>query len=338
VPPTTENAFRLEGAGAPWVRISAFALTLFTFSIVGIDYFWRSLGHGPHVRDSPTLWAFHRCRADWGGNKSIALIGASRMQADVSVGTLQQLCPNHTVVQLAAYGQGSPIAVLDDLASDPGFNGLVLFDMVAPFISFSRLSDQSHFVHYRFSPIQATSLIASLLQCHLVSLKPNLSLRSLVAWVSKNERLPEPEPASVTFDRGLSLDFTRFASIERHRRAAYFSDIDLYQREYTPAVKATFLPAIDHINSSISRIRARGGNVIFVRLPVSGETAELEEIHHPRQLYWSRFASRVNAPCIDCATLPGCYVCPDGSHLDAHAAPSFTSALVATLRKQGLFP
>jgi hypothetical protein len=83
----------------------------------------------------------------------------------------------------------------------------------------------------------------------------------------------------------------------------------------------------------VAAIQARGGRVLFVRLPVSGECLAYEEQTFPKQEYWDAFAARTSALCLHFRDLPALagFDCPDTSHLDRRDAPRFTAALAKVL-------
>jgi hypothetical protein len=85
----------------------------------------------------------------------------------------------------------------------------------------------------------------------------------------------------------------------------------------------------------VQKIRARGGKVVFVRLPVSGELKKLEDRATPRTGLWTRLLKESGAPGIyfeDYPELAG-FVCPEWSHLSAPDSIQFTRRLVPPLRK-----
>ena len=78
----------------------------------------------------------------------------------------------------------------------------------------------------------------------------------------------------------------------------------------------------------VRRIEDRGGRVVFVKLPVSGELVRFEQKRFPRQRYWDVLAASTSAVTIHCADHPELagFECPDGSHLDYRDARVFTRA------------
>ena len=86
---------------------------------------------------------------------------------------------------------------------------------------------------------------------------------------------------------------------------------------------------IERLISAADLIGQRGGEVIFVALPVCGERARIEEERYPRADYWDRFVASSSHRTIHVddepsLTEPECY---DGSHMDIADARVFTRDL-----------
>lgn len=97
------------------------------------------------------------------------------------------------------------------------------------------------------------------------------------------------------------------------------------------AVEARF----KNTTSAVQRIRARGGQVIFVRFPVTGELKKLEDAATPRAGPWTRILKESGAPGIYFEDFPelASFVCPEWSHLSAADSIEFTLRLVPHLRQ-----
>jgi hypothetical protein len=93
------------------------------------------------------------------------------------------------------------------------------------------------------------------------------------------------------------------------------------------------------IKESTAKIRARGGRVIFSRLPSSGTLLELENRVMPRSLIWDRILRDTGAPGIYFADEPELtgFECPEWSHLSATDATEYTHRFARVLKAKGLF-
>ena len=87
------------------------------------------------------------------------------------------------------------------------------------------------------------------------------------------------------------------------------------------------------IKMSIDKIRSRGGLVIFVRPPSSGEVLENEKRTFPREQYWDRLLEYTNTPGIHFSDYPAIanFSCPELSHLAPKDGVTFTSHLIEIL-------
>jgi hypothetical protein len=89
---------------------------------------------------------------------------------------------------------------------------------------------------------------------------------------------------------------------------------------------------------AVRQIRARGGRVIFHRLPSTGEVLRLETEKTPRALFWDRLLRETEAPGVyfeDHAELMG-FSCPEWSHLSATDAEEYTRRFVGVLKARSL--
>ncbi len=84
----------------------------------------------------------------------------------------------------------------------------------------------------------------------------------------------------------------------------------------------------------VDKLRARGGRIVFVRYPVSGDLKTLEDQTTPRGPTWDRLLKETAAPGIyfeDFPELAG-FTCPEWSHLSAGDSVEFSRRLVPHLR------
>jgi hypothetical protein len=138
----------------------------------------------------------------------------------------------------------------------------------------------------------------------------------------------------------MAIDFASIQDLERHN----LSELKGYRRRYRRAKHPSpedLDDEIDELNTWISHINARGGQVVFVRMPSSGNRLALEEEYHPKTRYWNRFSARSIGTCIEAPEIwnaDGDWVCPDESHLDQETATRFTNALVDELIERGVIP
>jgi hypothetical protein len=106
---------------------------------------------------------------------------------------------------------------------------------------------------------------------------------------------------------------------------------DVFLERMHQAVEARFRDTA----AAVQRIRARGGKVVFVRFPVSGELKKLEDRATPRAGIWTRLLKETGAPGIYFEDYPelAAFRCPEWSHLSAGDSVKFTRLLVPHLRE-----
>jgi hypothetical protein len=87
--------------------------------------------------------------------------------------------------------------------------------------------------------------------------------------------------------------------------------------------------------AAIQKLRARGGKVVFVRFPVSGELKQVEDKFTPRAKTWDPLLQASATPGIYFEDFPelASFECPEWSHLSAGDSVEFTKRLVPYLRQ-----
>ncbi len=90
------------------------------------------------------------------------------------------------------------------------------------------------------------------------------------------------------------------------------------------------------VKNNCDKIKARGGQVIFVRTPSSGPYWMNEQKAFPREKYWDRLLAETKCPGIHFIDYPSIdhFVCPEWSHLAPKDAITFTENFVSILEKE----
>ncbi|MCC6414008.1 MAG: hypothetical protein IT270_20335 [Saprospiraceae bacterium] len=96
------------------------------------------------------------------------------------------------------------------------------------------------------------------------------------------------------------------------------------------------------VKDAVTKIKSRGGEVIFVRTPSSDPMLTGENKAFPREKYWDRLLKETNCPGIHFADYEPInhFVCPELSHLSPQDAVEFTRhfANILATEKQWTFP
>jgi hypothetical protein len=337
VPRLRESAGRAPQL--PLGRVWLTAFLIFAACVCALEVGWRSWGFRPEISDARELWHFWRQRVYTVDRKKVVLLGTSRMQADVAVDVLERQL-GMPVVQLGVPGQKSPIGLLQDLAEDEQFDGIVLCSLYIPLLERSRWADCSSY--RRWQPSGRLSYCESIfslrLRSSLAILSPQLTLASLTGGISelcRSGHCFDPPLFRLQFDR--SLEICRQPVAGGGDREGEEGAIGQFRGVYVPRFDK-LAGEIDEVNRLVKRLRNRGGDVVFLHLPSSGNHDADEESAFSKAEYWDRFAARTTAHCLhfkDCDLLRG-FSCPDGIHLSKADSRRFTEALVLELRRAGI--
>lgn len=312
----------------PWLRICALAVIISITPLFGLEVFLRRQDLRASVTDNLNLWASHRSRIYGNNNKAVVLIGASRMQTDFSLLSFKSRFPDYQITQLAIPGTG-PISTLEDIADDQDFKGIIICSLTA--FSFDRDSQQNFVNYYHSAPIYELNTeprIQSFLQTHFVFLNQALNMKAIAGRLRKGESIPKTYTV-MDSDRSVSSDFRQIDiqtlknKVLKDLRSGYESRIS-YKK---------WLNNVNKLEKTVQKISRRGGKVIFVRLPTSGEHWALDQKYFPRSLYWDRLEKLTKTKTIHFQDFDSLayFKCPDTSHLDYRDTPRFTNALLDEL-------
>jgi len=332
-----------------WGRILLSMLALEVVLVASWEVFWRHHDFIPgDYEDTPAVWELQRERAT---GAATVLIGSSRMWEDVDLGAWQQVTGVRPV-QLAIAGR-NPQPVLDDLAADPLFHGLVVCE-VTPYLFYVEPEALTTAVmrkgRSQTLSQRASNRIGMMLESQLAFIDNETRLSTL--W----KRLPLPIRTGVfpvrEVPKGHEMHADRDTRMWRRIETdsgyrALFQRLWLFYAggpqptlEEKPPSLQTAYPGIQKIVDSgsarvandVAKIRARGGDVVFVRFPASGPAYWSEARGFPRSLSWEPLLRNTGATGINFADYPQLqgYNLPEWSHMSAADAPRFTKAL-ATL-------
>jgi hypothetical protein len=323
-----------------WLKTWLLAIVLATTVVAGWEAMLRHRGHRPTIVDDEALWAGQRDRiytAD--GRKAIVLIGDCRIQLGLVPQVLRDKFPGHRVVQLAIQ-ETSPIATLRDLAADERFDGIVICGLDARLLCRDMWETQQHYVDYYHKAYhwntRLNRFFSTLAQKTFVSLHPRLRLNELAILLARGEPFPSPYYLETHADRSRLADYRR-VDLKAHRKRVFDRTGWLSNDRELPGVEEWLRDAME-VEGWVDTIQARGGRVVFVQLPTTGQLHEYEETVFPKTLFWDAFAARTSALCIhfkDVPQLAG-FDCPDTVHLDRTDAPRFTLELGKALANRDL--
>jgi hypothetical protein len=324
----------------PWLRILLIMIVT-TVTLTGAwEFAMRHLGlRASDLDDGRAYWTVERRKIDSAPRDSVVIIGDSRILLDTDLAVWERLT-GHRPIQLALMGTNAQ-PILHDLAADEHFAGLLVIGTA----EFSYFSDDAgsyprvlNFIKSE-SPSQRTGhYIHKALSRYLAFLDSNYTLFKLVERHKWPERKGVESPyvdvwkISESYDDRQTFLWDRIERDDYLRRQAQF----IWMRFFTgtPVAANTVERVSAKTKVDIERIRARGGEVVWVRPPSSGPLLEIERARYPRPEVWDRLVHDTESVGIyfeDYPTMQN-LPCPDWSHLSRAAAKTFTEAYVTVLR------
>jgi hypothetical protein len=338
---SSTSTFSGQYPEGPWLKTWLLTAALVLTLLAGWEITLRRLGHRPTVIDDMALWATQRARVySDGAEKPVVLLGDCQMQLGLVPQVLAEQFSGRPVVQLAV-PETSPVAVLRDLAQDQRFSGDIICEVSARLLCTDMWDTQQPYVDYYHAKFGWTEKLSrrlsAALQQRLVIFHPELRLDDIIVHVAKTGHLPSPYYIQTREDRSRLADYS-LVDAEACRlwalgRAHWLSG----GHELPTSVQ--WLQDAMQVDGWVKTIQARGGRVIFVQFPTTGEHFRYDEWLFPKAEYWDQFAAKTSAQCIHFRDLPqlAAFTCPDSVHLDRKDAPRFTLELAKVLEDRGVF-
>ena len=352
VAPMKTGDFQRVIPALPWRGITVIVVLVILAAATAWEIYCRSIGYGPTLNDNGDLWAAMRRKV---GPESLVVIGDSRAWFDVDLDEMEKGLGKRPV-QLAMPG-GCGYPVLADLANDDHFHGTIICSMV-PRLFFAppgsppmnRGEKAVRRYHTQTLAQRASESLAIPLEEHVAFLKEeDLALDALL------KELPIPNRTGALVPPRLP---PYFRTLDRERRARMVEQCarpgklqdrvkhgwrplfigpppsyipkDVFMAKMAEATEKRF----NDIVAAVTKLRARGGKIVFVRFPVAGNLKTIEEQITPRDRFWEPLLQRTAAPGIhfeDHADLAS-FDCPEWSHLSAGDSVEFSKRLVPYLR------
>ena len=338
----------------PWRGMTVVVVLVVIAAAFAWEFYCRSIGYGPTLNDNEDLWTMARRRVQ---PESAVIVGDSRGWFDLDLDELQKGLGKRPV-QLA--GPGScPYPVLANLTNDETFHGAIICSltprlfMAPPGSPPMERAGKNVRRSRTQTPAQRTSqYLAMPLEEHVAFLKQqDLTLEQLL------KHLPIPNrPAALISPPPPPY----FQTVDRERRARMIEECarpgsELQRRIqqgwiplFTPPPPPTYIPKEEFfrqvgqameqrfhdVAAAAQKFRARGGKILFVRLPVTGGLKTLEDQMTPRSQVWDRVIKDTQAPGIYFEDYPelASFTCPEWSHLSAGDSVEFSKRLVPHLR------
>lgn len=319
-----------------WGKTWLLALVLIVAGVGGMETYVRSRGYEPSVKDDEYSWAIARGRVSDGSKSTVAILGTSRILLAFSTEAFEDAAPDYPVTQLAIDGT-QPMGSLIDLAEDPDFAGIAIVDTQEFGTDPVNWHKQDPWIdayhrRWRTPGAMAERWLATRVQSRLALLETSGMKPILNLWHAT-------PPYVVTHaDRTQYADYSRSDVVKQKKRQLDKVGKRADRTRSTEEQAAAWLQKAMEIEPYVDKIQARGGRVVFVRMPTCDERWELDQRQAPKDLYWDHFAAATKAASIhfdDFEELRG-FECPDTSHMDSKDAAAFTRGLVTVLKRKGV--
>ncbi len=330
--PETTNYDR-EIPSQRWGLVGFMALVLTLVGLAAWEWQMRRIGLlVGDLNNAPAAWAVERRKLTHPDPDAIAVVGASRILFDLNLDIFEEKIGIRPA-QLALGGTNAR-PYLQDMGDNEAFNGLLIVGITpGSFFRQPRQRDFGRLEHFRNqSPTQRSGhLIVNFLEMHLAFIDSGYALFNII------ERNDWPERRDID---GPYLDVWKIAShgADRYtymwRRLEYDAYlVDHAQRVWSNGMSKPRSQPEDIVNQvidaavkNVQDIRARGGEVTFVRLPSSGEYIELETDKFPRAEVWDRLLQETGSFGVHFADYPQLRDLdpPEWSHLYREDADIFS--------------
>ena len=323
----------------PWLRMLVIGTVSLCVLLTGWEVAMRRLGlRAGDLDDGRAQWAAERRKVDAGPRDSVVLIGDSRMLFDTDLATWQALT-GRKPIQLALPATNAQ-AFLHDLATDEHFTGLAIIGTAETAYFRDGSSYYASMIDYGKTETlsqRAGGKIHAELSRHLAFLDSQYTLFALVEQNDWPERKGVFSPfqdiwkISETFDDRQTVLWDRIerdATLREHVQGVWKK---VFSGE--PLAADVIDRAIAGTRADVERIRARGGDVAWLRPPSTQPILDSERRIAPRAKVWDRLLHDTGTIGVHFEDYPQMQnlSSPDWSHLSRAGAVTFTDAYVRVL-------
>ena len=329
-----------------WSRAGILALILLVLPLGGWEAYWRGQQFRPSTRNSDGLWAMARRWVDRAAPEQTVLLGSSRMLFDIDLDVWEEetgLLP----LQLALEGT-NPRPVLSDLADDPDFTGLAVVGVTPMLVVMPEAGYRAAAID-RYTTESPSQWLGQRISMPLERVFAFYNFDTALFTVLHRQTW-WPERPGLPFQ---PREVRKLSDMDRRREADMWARLD-DDPEYAELAQSIWRDFIDHpppappeaearaqfeamleeIKRDVEAIRARGGDVAFVRLPSAGYFREFEAAALPRERVWEPIVAAAGAVSVHFEDYPELMDVriPEWSHVSARDKGRFTRDLVRILR------
>lgn len=327
-----EEAHR-EIPDRPWGRIALATLVLTLLLMTGWEVYWRSQGfEAGDIKNNNAAWAEQRRRAV--GDATV-LVGTSRNLFDVDLDVWQRTTGVRPV-QLSLEGT-SPRFELEDLANDPAFHGTVITDVLPSlFYGMKGGRGEGALPYYRRETVSQRVGRWLMVPVENAFAYIDDETRPKTLWARTRLPLrPGQRPYLDVYKIGVSRADRNAHTWRKEVVDAAYHDRSIAIWRILFGGPPPGAPPIDppkvvaEVAANVAKIRARGGEVIFVVHPSGGFLQADERAHFPREVFWFPLLKSTGSIGVDNRDYPELqgFRFPELSHMHPDDAPIYTARL-----------
>lgn len=317
-------------------------LALAILATAGWEAWARSTGLEPgFYHDDNALWARERHHAN-AAEDPLVIVGSSRVFFDIDLNTWEELTGERPIM-LAIEGT-DPLPFLHHLAEDPDFSGTVLVGVTPPIFFTGYSERQGVTEYYRNETIaqrwgKRLDMMLEPLTAFHGSGQRDLALFRLLKRLNLQNRPGVPPPY---------MDIRDIADSDADRNTRLWNPVAL-DPELNAATKGRWQNMIESapkpppdappfdvpgflnsVRPAVEQLRAKGGDVVFVRCPSDGFFAAVEGAAFPKDVFWDEISPGLGVGSVHWADNPSLqgFVVAEWSHLRADQRDGFTRGLV----------
>jgi len=321
----------------PWGRIIAGVALALVVGAVALEVNARErIGlHAGDLDNSEISWSDEKLRA---AGAPAAIVGDSRILFDTDLDRFEALTGVRPI-QLAIHGT-SALTLLETMADDQDFKGVLIVGLAdtmffQPFDGYGGYVKKWH--EFRAPYRIVSNQIDHVLQRRIAFLDSNYRLSVVAHRLDKDFRPGVEGPMD---------DIWKLQEVGEHRETHLWDRV-----EYDPAWRARtrwawkgfkekfpFTPQLiakgqARAKAAVDKIRARGGDVVFVRPPSAPQLRVNEEAQVPKAKGWDVLLRNTHSVGVHIDDLPAAQglTLPEWSHLSRKCATVFTDAYVRRL-------
>lgn len=305
------------------------AIILFT-GLLGVnEYLLHQSRHLKSLVNDEELWSIHRRKVESLDKEDIVLLGASRMQTNVNLKLFKEKFPGRTIIQLAVSGGHTSLPVFKDIIDNTDFKGTLIISETESSMAAGNSSqdDFVNFYHNQFSiDRQWNKQIENWILQNVLFLNPNSSSERLWGNILVDRELPEPVVTKTLPDRQLINYFELMDTT-----AIWNRRMNGIKNQKSFSAPGEWLEkTISLWKPKVEVFKKRGGELIFIRMPVDVERWTYESKLTPTEKYWDRMVQEMGIKAIHFTDYPKLcqFRLPDTSHLDSDDRDEFTESLV----------